>query len=79
MKKLSLNIDDLSVNTFRPSDASASAEGTVQGQAVCPTEFEEHCDDTVIDYQKAGSMDEIQCCTTPQECFSEGFDCYLQA
>ena len=80
MKKLSLNLDDLAVNTFRPSDDAASADGTVQGQAACPTECEEYCDDPIIDYQKVGqSLDEIQCCTTPQECFSEGFDCFQAA
>jgi hypothetical protein len=77
MEKLNLDLDSLTVTSFSPSDTAAADGGTVEGQAACPTEFEEHCDDTLI--KAAGSMDEIQCCTTPQECFSDGVFCYFEA
>jgi hypothetical protein len=69
MKKLKLNLDDLTVNSFTASDAPKQG-GTARGFTIafsadfqCEIEAEE---DTGAN--DGFSLDDIQCCTTPVEC-----------
>lgn len=69
MKKLKLNLADLSVTSFTASNAPTHG-GTARGFTFAPT-ADYPCEPEPQEETDTGqglSLDDIQCCTTPDEC-----------